>query len=56
MRVIEVRDVWPERGLRARDWITIAEAMERVEEDGLRELLRRTFQGNRPNHIFMGPR
>jgi 8-oxo-dGTP pyrophosphatase MutT (NUDIX family) len=56
MRVIEVRDVWPERGLRARDWLTIAEAMERVEEDGLRELLRRTFQGNRPNHIFLGPR
>jgi 8-oxo-dGTP pyrophosphatase MutT (NUDIX family) len=43
LRVIEVRDVWPERGLRERAWLTISEAIERIDESGLRELLRRAF-------------
>ena len=55
MSVIEVHDVWPERDLREREWLTIAEAMERVEESGLRELLRRAFNGHRPNHLFISP-
>jgi 8-oxo-dGTP pyrophosphatase MutT (NUDIX family) len=53
MRVIEVRDEWPERGLRDRAWLTVAEAIDRVEEPGLRELLRRAFGVNRPDHITL---
>lgn len=43
MRVLEVHDEWPERDLRERDWLTVAEALERVDEPGLRDLLRRVF-------------
>ena len=43
MRVLEVHDEWPERELREREWLTVAEALERVDEPGLRELLRRVF-------------
>ena len=43
MCVVEIHDEWPERDLRERDWLTVAEALERVEEPGLRELLRRVF-------------
>lgn len=43
MRVIEVRDIWPEQGQRDRSWLTVSEAIERIDEAGLRELLRRTF-------------
>jgi len=50
MRVIEVRDDWPERGLRDRAWLTVGDAIDRVDEPGLRELLRRTFS---VNHITL---
>ena len=40
MMVAEVLDDWPERGRRERVWLTVPDAMERVEEYGLRELLR----------------
>ena len=43
LRVIEVRDDWPERGLRDRVWLSVREALDRIEEPGLRELLRRMF-------------
>jgi 8-oxo-dGTP pyrophosphatase MutT (NUDIX family) len=43
MRVIEVHEVWPERELRQREWLTIAEAMDRVDERGLRKLLLNTL-------------
>jgi 8-oxo-dGTP pyrophosphatase MutT (NUDIX family) len=56
MRVIEVHDVWPERDLREREWLTVAEAIERVEESGLRELLRLAFNGDRPDPILISPR
>ena len=36
MSVIEVHEVWPERGLRDREWLAIGAAIERVEESGLR--------------------
>jgi 8-oxo-dGTP pyrophosphatase MutT (NUDIX family) len=47
MRVTEVRDEWPERHLRSRAWVTLDEALERIEEPGLRELLRSTFPAAR---------
>lgn len=51
MRVIEIRDAWPERGSRDRVWLTVEEAIDRVEEPSLRELLRRLFAVNHPDRI-----
>jgi 8-oxo-dGTP pyrophosphatase MutT (NUDIX family) len=53
LKVIEVRDNWPERGLRDRAWLTVEEAMERIEEPGLRELLRRLFGSNHAETITL---
>jgi len=40
MRVVEERPAWPEQAQRQRRWMTIDEAMARVEEDDLREIVR----------------
>lgn len=40
MRVTEVRDQWPERGLRERVWLTLDEAARRLDEAGLRQIIR----------------
>jgi 8-oxo-dGTP pyrophosphatase MutT (NUDIX family) len=40
MRVTEVADEYPERGQRERAWLPLAQAPERVEDAGLRELIR----------------
>jgi 8-oxo-dGTP pyrophosphatase MutT (NUDIX family) len=40
MQVTTAADDWPERGLRDRCWLTPGHAMARVEEQGLRELIR----------------
>jgi len=53
MRVIESRDDWPERGERDRAWISVDEAIDRVEEPGLRELLRRVFRVGHPDRISL---
>jgi 8-oxo-dGTP pyrophosphatase MutT (NUDIX family) len=53
MRVVEARDDWPERGLRDRVWVTPEETVERVEEPGLRELLRRVFGLGEPGHLTL---
>jgi 8-oxo-dGTP pyrophosphatase MutT (NUDIX family) len=44
MNVTEVRDEWPERGQRDRVWVSFEEALERLEEPGLRDLLRLAFR------------
>jgi 8-oxo-dGTP pyrophosphatase MutT (NUDIX family) len=51
MTVTEARDDWPERGLRDRAWLTAEEALDRIEESGLRDILRRVFQLNHPHPI-----
>src|SRR3954471_13852849 len=43
MAVTEVREDWPERAVRQRAWLTAAEALARVEELGLRDILRLMF-------------
>jgi 8-oxo-dGTP pyrophosphatase MutT (NUDIX family) len=53
MRVIEARDVYPERGLRERIWLTVDDAIDRVEEPTLRELLRRVFGVSHPDRITL---
>jgi 8-oxo-dGTP pyrophosphatase MutT (NUDIX family) len=40
MQVTDVADVFPEQGLRERRWYTPAQALLRIEEPGLRELIR----------------
>jgi 8-oxo-dGTP pyrophosphatase MutT (NUDIX family) len=40
LQVTEAAEDWPERGLRERCWLSHAESLLRVEEPGLRELLR----------------
>lgn len=44
MHVTSARDDWPERAIRQRAWFTVAEALERVEEPGLRDILRLMFR------------
>ena len=45
MRVTEVADDYPEKGQRERVWLPPALAQERVEDVGLRELIRGVRQG-----------
>jgi len=40
MEVTEAADDWPERSLRQRAWLDPADALARVQEKGLRELIR----------------
>ncbi|MDB5306664.1 MAG: hypothetical protein JWO38_866 [Gemmataceae bacterium] len=54
MTVTEARDDWPERSFRQRAWVTADEAIDRVEEPGLRDILRRVFRVNHPDHIAVG--
>ncbi|MBN9118679.1 MAG: NUDIX hydrolase [Planctomycetes bacterium] len=53
LTVTEVRDEWPERQLRAREWVTLAEALDRIEEPGLRDLLRVAFHIKRPDRLTL---
>ena len=39
MEVEEESDVWPEMELRKRQWVSTAEAVERVQEPGLKKML-----------------
>ena len=41
MTVTEVKDAWPEKATRQRIWVTLDEAIEKVEEMDLKEILRR---------------
>lgn len=43
MTVTEVRDEWPEKGMRDRIWLPPRDVLERVEEVGLRDVLRLMF-------------
>jgi 8-oxo-dGTP pyrophosphatase MutT (NUDIX family) len=54
MTVTEARDDWPERGLRERAWLTVEEALERIEEPGLRDILRLVFGVNHPDPVGVG--
>lgn len=43
LTVTDAKDVWPERFLRKREWVDPDEAMDRIEEDGLRTIVYRNF-------------
>jgi len=40
MTVTSAADDWPEQLVRERSWLTFAQALSRLEDEGLRELLR----------------
>jgi len=40
MQVTQVAESWPEQSWRARNWLYVNQALLRVEEFGLRELIR----------------
>lgn len=44
MVVTEVAEQWPEKNVRRREWLDPDDAMERVEEPGLREILAQLFR------------
>ena len=43
MAVTDARGQWPEREQRRREWVSVDEAIERVDEPALREILRSVF-------------
>src|SRR5437899_3082732 len=51
MTVTEVRDDWPERSFRERAWLSAEEVIDRVEEPGLRDLLRQVFGVPGGDHV-----
>jgi 8-oxo-dGTP pyrophosphatase MutT (NUDIX family) len=53
MIVTEARDEWPERQLRTREWVTLDEALDRIEEPGLRDLLRIAFHLKHPDRLAL---
>jgi 8-oxo-dGTP pyrophosphatase MutT (NUDIX family) len=44
MKVVDERQHWPEAGERDRQWVSVAEAIRRVDEPGLKAILRLVFQ------------
>ena len=53
MTVTEMRDEWPERSLRTRVWVTLDDALDRIDEPGLRNLLRIAFHLNHPDRLTL---
>lgn len=51
MTVTEIRDQWPERDVRQRVWLMVDDVIDRVEEQGLRDILRQVFHLQHPDHI-----
>lgn len=54
MTVTAVHDRYPEVASRQRAWVTADEAIDRVEEPELRELLRRVFEAPHPDQLSVG--
>jgi len=46
MRVTDEAGDWPEDDFRERVWVSLAEAVERIEDEGLREIIRSAAAGN----------
>ncbi len=53
MTVTEARDEWPERHVRARAWVGLDDALDRIEEAGLRDLLRLAFHMKHPDRLTL---
>ena len=48
MEVTEVHDAWPERDERRREWVPLEVALGRVDEPGLRDILRGVLRAGQP--------
>src|SRR5262249_26642719 len=46
MQVTEVADNWPERDVRQRCWVSVAEALQRLDDRGLREVVKAALTGD----------
>jgi 8-oxo-dGTP pyrophosphatase MutT (NUDIX family) len=53
MTVTDVCEDWPERNLRTRTWVSVEEALNLIEEPGLRNLLRLVFLLRTPEHLAL---
>jgi 8-oxo-dGTP pyrophosphatase MutT (NUDIX family) len=47
LHVTEVAEVWPENGLRQRSWLKPTQALARIEDPGLREIVRGALSKDR---------
>ena len=54
LAVTEAHDAYPEANARQREWVTVDEAIDRVDEPGLRDLLRRLFPAAHPDQLSVG--
>ncbi len=44
MEVTQIHDNWPERSFRMRRWVTLAEALERIQDPAIRQILLNTLE------------
>ena len=49
LRVLDVANKWPEQGMRERVWLDVKEALERIDDPKLREVVRRGLQDKNGN-------
>jgi 8-oxo-dGTP pyrophosphatase MutT (NUDIX family) len=51
MEVTDEAPQWPERQLRQREWLNTADALDRLVDEGLREILRAVAERHFPDHL-----
>jgi 8-oxo-dGTP pyrophosphatase MutT (NUDIX family) len=51
MQVTDALDDWPERALRQRVWLTPLQALARIEDVGLREIIRRALANGKTDRL-----
>jgi 8-oxo-dGTP pyrophosphatase MutT (NUDIX family) len=51
MEVNEVADDWPERQIRQREWMSAPDAMERIIDEGLRDIVRAVAERHFPDQL-----
>ncbi|MBN9523770.1 NUDIX hydrolase [bacterium] len=54
MGVTEAHETYPEVAARQRAWVTVDEAIDRIDEPGLRDILRRLFHAAHPDQLSVG--
>ena len=51
MDVLDESPVWPERNRRQREWMSTAEALDRLGDEGLREIVRAVAERHFPDQL-----
>ncbi len=54
MGVTEAHETYPEVSSRQRAWVTVDEAIDRIDEPGLRNILRKLFHADHPDQLSVG--